>query len=63
MRVLILTGNVKKGMLTKDSLAGAGKNKNGKGLTIEGQSKGDMKRIKKNLKKAGAKSAKVVVVK
>ena len=50
-------------MLGKNALKGNGTGENCKGLTIIVDSKKDAKALKKQLKKAGAKGAKVVVKK
>ena len=58
-----ISGNVEKGMLGKNALKGNGTGENCKGLTIIVDSKKDAKTLKKQLKKAGAKGAKVMVKK
>ena len=60
---LNISGRVNKGMFGKNALSGCGTGKKGKGLTINVQSKKDAKALKKQLKKAGAKGAKVIVQK
>ncbi|HAG69887.1 MAG TPA: hypothetical protein DCL38_07935 [Lachnospiraceae bacterium] len=59
---LVIEGGVSKKMFAKDSLKGNGTGKKGKGLTITVESKKDAKVLKKQLARAGAKKAKVVVV-
>ncbi|MBQ7724738.1 MAG: hypothetical protein IJT63_03915 [Lachnospiraceae bacterium] len=74
MTDLTLEGDIGKKMLGKDCLAGNGatsgrnakpgivhRDKNGKGLTIHVKDKKSQKNLKKQLKKAGAKKAKVKV--
>ena len=63
IKVLRVQGKIEKGMFGKNALKGNGTGENCKGLTIVVDSKKDAKALKKQLKKAGAKSAKVVVKK
>ncbi len=58
---LVIKGEVSKKMFAKDSLKDNGTGKKGKGLTITVESKKNAKLLKKQLAKAGAKKAKVVV--
>ena len=56
---LNVNGKVTKKLFAKNSLSGCGSKSKGKGLTINVQSKRDMKQMKKLLKRAGAAKAKV----
>ena len=56
---LNVNGKVTKKLFAKNSLSGCGKKSKSKGLTINVQSKRDMKQMKKLLKRAGAAKAKV----
>ena len=56
-----IEGKITKKMFAKNSLKDNGTGKKGKGLTITVDSKKDAKTLKKQLAKAGAKKAKVVV--
>ncbi len=56
-----IEGKIDKKMFAKNSLKDNGIGKKGKGLTITVDSKKDAKALKKQLAKAGAKKAKVVV--
>ncbi|MBQ9550164.1 MAG: InlB B-repeat-containing protein [Lachnospiraceae bacterium] len=52
-----ITGSVEKGMLGKNALKGNGTGKKGKGLTISVDSKKDAKKLRNQLKRAGAPKA------
>ena len=56
-----ISGNINKGLLGKDALAGNGTGKKGRGLTFMVDSKKDAKKLSKQLKKAGVPKAKVKI--
>ena len=60
-KIITFRGKADKSVFEKNSLKGAGK-KNGKGLTIYVTDKSSLKAVKKSLKTAGAKKAKVKVL-
>jgi hypothetical protein len=56
-----ISGDINKGLLGKDALAGNGTGKKGRGLTFTVDSKKDAKKLSKQLKKAGVPKAKVKI--
>ena len=60
---IIITGAVEKGMLGKNSLKGNGTGKKGKGLSITVNSKKEAKKLRNQLKKAGAPKAVIKISK
>ena len=60
-KIITFRGKADKSVFEKNSLKGAGK-KNGKGLTIYVTDKSSLKAVKKSLKTAGAKKARVKVL-